>query len=132
MRLFRAKSTYLYLFGVYAINALFLLFHNVKETAPLHTTPLLIVVPQVTGMLLLAVIALMATQKTSSVLEKIILVLTSVICALFIASVVKARGYNMPSPLYSHSLFVAVSCVAALLAGWRLLDVALVERAEKP
>jgi Gpi18-like mannosyltransferase len=132
MRLFRSKGTYIYLVCVYAINALFLLFHAVRKQAPLQTTPLLTVVPQVIGMLLIAVIVLMAMRRTSSVLEKSVLVLTSAICVLFIASVVKSHGYNLPSPLYSHSVFVAVSCGAALLAGWRLLEVAVTERAEKP
>lgn len=121
MRLFRAKSTYIYLFCVYALNAVFLLFHTVKNHAS-HTTPLTIVVPQVIGMLLLAVVALVAIRRTSSVIEKSVLVLTSVICLLFIAGVAESNGCDLPAPLHSHSVFVAVSCVAALLAGWRLLD----------
>ncbi len=82
-------------------------------------------------MLLLALVALMATRRTSSALEKSVLVLTSAICALFIASVGKSHGYNLPSLFYSHSLLVGVSCAAALLAGWRLFEVAVVESAEK-
>ena len=130
MRLFRTKSTYVYLFCAYAINAVFLLFHTVKNHAPLHTTPLTIVVPQVIGMLLLAVMALVAIRRTSSVIERSVLVLTSVICLLFIAGVAEWNGYDLPAPLHSHSVFVAVSCVAALLAAWRLLEVAVMERAD--
>jgi hypothetical protein len=132
MRLFNAKSTYVYLFCVYAMNALFLLFHAVKKPALPSATPFfLVVAPQVVGMLLLAVMALVATRKTSSALEKSVLVLTSVICLLFIADVAKSHGYKLTGPLYSHSVFVAVNCGTALLAGWRVVEVAVAERAEK-
>lgn len=130
MRLFRAKSTYISLFCVYALNAVFLLFYTVKNHAPLHTTPLTIVVPQVIGMLLLAVIALVAIRRTSSVIERSVLVLTSIICLLFIAGVAESIGCDLPAPLHSHPVFVAVSCVTALLAAWRLLEVAAMERAD--
>jgi 4-amino-4-deoxy-L-arabinose transferase-like glycosyltransferase len=128
MRLFKGKGTYIFVFCVYAVNALFLLFHTVK-TPPLHTTSLTIVVPQVIGMSLLAVIALVAIRRTSSAIERGVLVLTSVICALFVARVAESNGCDLPALLYSHSVFVVVSCVAALLAGWRLLEVAVTERA---
>lgn len=125
MRLFRAKSTYVYVFCVYAINALFLLFHATKKSMPTHRTPFVsIVVPQVTGMLLLGVLASLATRKTSSILEKCVLISTTIICLLFVVSVLPEYGYNLPGPLLNYSVFVAVSCVAALLAGWRMLEIA--------
>jgi predicted neutral ceramidase superfamily lipid hydrolase len=123
MRLFRAKSTYVYLFCVYAINALFLLFHSVKKYAPLHATPLLIAVSQVLGMVLLAVLAFFAIRRTSSGLEKCVLVLTGSICLLFVAGVLSEYGYSLPSPLHLHSAFVVTSCATALLAGWRTLQI---------
>lgn len=124
MRLFRAKSTYIYLSCVYAINALFLLFHTVKKHAELHTaTPLLIVISQVIGMLLLAVVAFVAVRSTSSRLEKCVLVLTGGICLLFVAGVFPEYGYGLPSLLRLHSVFVVTSCATALLAGWRTLQI---------
>lgn len=123
MRLFRAKSAYVYLFCVYALNALFLLFHTVKKHVPLHATPLLIVVSQVIGMALLAVLAFWAIRRTSSGLEKCVLVLTGSICLLFVAGVLPEYGYGLPISLHLHSVFVVTSCAAALLAGWRTLQI---------
>jgi hypothetical protein len=131
MRLFRAKSTYTYLFCVYAINAVFLLFHTVKNhAAPFHPTPWTIVVPQVVGMLVLGVMALVAIRRTSSVIEKSVLFLTTVICLLFIAGVAESHGIELPAPLHSHSAFVGASCITAVLAGWRLLEVVMTKRAD--
>jgi hypothetical protein len=123
MQLFRAKSTYVYLFCVYAINALFLLFHTVKKHAPLRTTPPLIVVSQVISMVLLAAMAFFAIRRTSIGLEKCVLVLTGSICLLFVAGVLPEYGHGLPSALHLHSVFVATSCATALLAGWRTLQV---------
>lgn len=129
MRLFRAKTTYIYVFCVYAANAWFLLRHAVKKSIAVHRTPFLpIVLPQVIGMLLLAVLAFLAMRRTSNGLEKFVLVLTGIICLLFVAGVLPEYGYNLPDSLHLHSLFVAASCAAALLAGWRMLQVAIVDK----
>jgi hypothetical protein len=119
---------YVYAFCIYALNALFLLLHAAKKSMPVHRTPFLpIVVPQVVGMLFLGILASLATRRTSRALEKCVLILTTVICLLFVGSVLPEYGYNLPIPLYSHSVFVAVSCAAALLAGWRMLEIAITE-----
>jgi hypothetical protein len=125
MRLFRAKRTYVYIFCVYAVNALLLSVHGVRRSMPTHRAPLLsIVVPQVIGMLFLAALASVATRRTSSFLEKCVLGLTAIICLLFVAGVMHDYGYYLPLPLHSRSVFVAASCAAALLAGWRMLQIA--------
>lgn len=121
MRLFKAKSTYVYLFCVYAINALFLLFHTVNKHPPVHTTPPLIVVSQVIGMVFLAALAFFAIQRTSIGLEKWALALTGSICLLFVAGVLPE--YGLPSAPHLHSVFVATSCATALLVGWRTLQI---------
>jgi len=124
MRLFRAKMTYVCVFCIYAINALFLLLHAAKKSIPTHRTPFVsIVLPQVIGMLLLAVLAFVAVRKTSSSVEKWVSVLTGIICLLFVAGVLSEFGYRLPSPLRLHTAFVALSCAAAVLAGWRMFQV---------
>jgi hypothetical protein len=123
MRLFRAKSLYVYLFCVYALNALFLLFHTVSKHVPLQTTPVLIVVSQVIGMVALAVLAFLAIRRTSSGLEKCLLILTGSICMLFVAGVLPEYGYGLPMSLHLHSVFVVTNCATALLAGWRTLQI---------
>lgn len=129
MRLFKAKGLYIYVFCVYAINALFLLFHHGKKSTPTDgAVGLSIALPQVIGMLFLAVVASLATRRTSSVLERCVLILTSIICLLFVASVLPKFGYNPPRPLHDYSIFVAVSCLAALLAGWRMLQLVMTDK----
>lgn len=129
MRLFKAKRLYIYVFCVYAINALFLLFHYGKKSAPTDgAVGLSIVVPQVIGMLFVALVASLATRRTSSILERCILILTSIICLLFVASVLPKFGYNPPSPLRDYSIFAAVSCLTALLAGWRMLQLVMSDK----
>ncbi len=123
MQLFRTKSTYVYLFCVYAINASFLLLHTAKKRAPLRTAPSLIIISQVIGMVFLAVLAFLAVRRTSIGLEKGVLVLTGSICLLFVAGVLPEYGYDLPGTLHLHSIFVATSCAAALLAGWRTFQI---------
>ncbi len=123
MRLFRAKSTYIYLFCVYAINAFVLLFHNAKKPPQAHPTPTLIVVSQVIGMLFLATLAFLAIRRTSSRLEKCVLVLTVGICLLFVVGLLPEYGYGLPSQLHLHSVFVVTSCMTVFLAGWRTMQI---------
>ncbi len=122
MQLFRAKSTYIYLFCVYAINAFVLLLHTAKKPPQMHPTPTLIVVSQVIGMLFLATLAFLAIRRTSSELEKCVLVLTGGICLLSVAGRLP-EFYGLPSQLHLHSVFVVTSCTTALLAGWRTLQI---------
>lgn len=124
MRLFREKKIYVYVFCVYAITALFLLSPTVKKSVPAHRGALLsIVIPQVVGMSLLAVVVSFAIRRTSNILEKCALILTGIICLLSVVSVFPKFGYDLPRPLIDHSVFVIVSCAAAVLAGWRMLQV---------
>jgi hypothetical protein len=132
MRLFKEQKMYIYVFCVYAITVLFLLSHTVKKSVPAHGGALLsIVIPQVIGMSFLAVIATLATRKTSNILEKCALILTGIICLLSVVSVFPKFGYDVPKPLIDHSVFVAVSCVVAVLAGWRMLQVVTDKRNEQ-
>jgi hypothetical protein len=132
MRLFREKKMYVYVFCAYAITALFLLSHTVKKSEPAHGGALLsIVIPQVIGMSFLAVIAFLATRRTSNILEKCALILTGIICLLSVVSVLPKFGYDVPRLLIDHSVFVAVSCAGAVLAGWRMFQVAAEKRNEQ-
>jgi len=132
MRLFKEKKMYVYVFCVYAITALFLLLHTVKKSVPVHRDALLsIVIPQVIGMSLLAVMASLATRRTSNILEKCALVLTGIVCVLSVVSVFPKFGYDVPTLLIDHSVFVTVSCAAAVLAGWRMLQVVTEKRNEQ-
>lgn len=123
---------YVYVFCVYAITALFLLSHTVKRSVPAHRGALFsIVIPQVIGMSLLAVMASVATRRTSNILEKCALVLTGIICLLSVVSVFPKFGYDVPGPLIDHSVFVTISCAAAVLAGWRMVQVVTDKRNEQ-
>jgi glucose uptake protein GlcU len=124
MRLFKTRRMYVYAACVYGLNALYLVVHSVKKTIPIHRTPSLsIVLPQAIGMLLLAILALAAIRKTSSAIEKSVLTLTGAICILFLMSVLYALGCSWADFPFSHLMFVAISCAAALLASWRVLQV---------
>jgi xanthine/uracil permease len=124
MRLFRAKSTYIYAFCGYAISALFLLSHGTRKSLPAEGgVLLLIVIPQVIGMSLLAAMAFSATRRTSSILEKCALILTGILCLLSVVSVFPKFGYDVPRSVISHSAFVTVTCAAAVVTGWRMLQI---------
>jgi len=124
MRLFKDRSTYVYASCVYAANALFLALHTAKKTALAPGgPPFSIVVPQVIGMSLLAIIAWIATRRTSSVLERCVLTLTGIICLLSVASAVRKFDINVSPMLIDHSVFVVVSWAAAFLAAWRTVQV---------
>jgi hypothetical protein len=124
MRLFKEKKMYVYIFCVYAITVLFLLSHTVKKSVPVHKDAALsIVIPQVIGMSFLALLASLATRRTSNILEKCALILTVIICLLSVVSVFPEFGYDVPRALIDHSVFLTVVCAAAVLAGWRMLQV---------
>jgi hypothetical protein len=125
MRLFKENKMYVYAFCVYALNALFLLLHSVGKSTPTHKLPAFsVLVPQCVCMLLIAVIAFAAIRKTSSAVEKTVLVLTGILCLLFLFNVVSQLGFSWASFPFSHVVFVSISCAAALLAGWRALEIA--------
>lgn|SRR5215469_1638012 len=124
MRLFDAKSTYVYIFCAYALNALFLLLHSPKvPTSSYESSNFLIVVPKIVGMIFGAVLSFASIRKTSSLIEKTVLILTGLLCLLVLASVLPKVGYEWANFSFSHSIFVIVSCVAAVLAGIRALQV---------
>jgi hypothetical protein len=124
MRLFKENKIYAYAFCVYALNALFLLQHSVRKSTPTHKLPAFsVLVLQCICMLLIAVIAFAAIRKTSNAVEKTVLVLTGIICLLFLLNVISQLGFSWASFPFSHVVFVSISCAAALLAGWRALEV---------
>ena len=133
MRLFTGKKMYVYIFCVYAITVFFLLPHPAKKSVPTHGGGVLlwIVLPQVIGMSFLAVLALLGTRRTSNILERCALILTGIICLLSVLSVFPKFGYDVPRSLIDHSVFLAVSCAAALLTGWRMLQIVTDKRNEQ-
>jgi hypothetical protein len=52
-----------------------------------------------------------------------VLVLTGIICLLFLLNVISQLGSSWASFPFSHVVFVSISCAAALLAGWRAREV---------
>lgn len=124
MRLFHERKLYAYAFGVYVINALLVSYHGHKpETLGRRPLLLSIVVPQIIGMLFLALLASLATRRTSSILEKCVLILTAIICLLSVASVLPRFNYDVPKFVIQHLVFVIASYALAMLSGWRMTQV---------
>jgi hypothetical protein len=124
MRLFNDRSTYVYASCVYVTNAVFLACHTTKKAIPAAMgSPFSIVVPQVIGMSFLAIISWLAIRRTSSILERCVLVLTGLVSALSVTSALRKFGLNVPPMLVDHLLFVVLSWAAALLTLWRTLEV---------
>jgi hypothetical protein len=124
MRLFHERKLYAYAFGVYVINALLVSCHGHKPETLGRRPPLLsIVVPQIIGMLFLALLASLAARRTSSTLEKCVLILTAIICLLSVASVLPRFNYDLPKFLIQHLVFVIASYALAMLSGWRMTQV---------
>ena len=123
MRLFDATSTYVYIFCAYALNALFLLLHSTNSPMSSHRSPdFLVLVPMIVGMTFGASLSFVSTRKTSSMIEKTVLILTGVLCLLFLISVLPKAGYEWANFPFSHAIFVTVSCVAAVLTGIRVFQ----------
>jgi glucan phosphoethanolaminetransferase (alkaline phosphatase superfamily) len=123
MRLFDATSTYVYIFCAYALNALVLLLHTTKNPTSSHGSPdLLVLVPMILGMVFGALLSFVSIRKTSSRLEKTVLILTGVLCLLFLISVLPKAGYEWANFPFSHAIFVIVSCIAAVLTGIRVFQ----------
>jgi hypothetical protein len=123
MRLFDATSTYLYIFFAYALNALFLLFHSAKAPTSFHGPPdLLVLIPKVASMVFGVALSFASIRKTSSLIERVVLILTGALCCLFLVSVLSEVGFEWAGFPRSHSAFVIVSCAAAVLAGIRVFQ----------
>jgi hypothetical protein len=123
MRLFDATSTYVYIFCAYALNALVLLLHSTKGPISSNRPPdLLVLVPMIVGMMFGALLSFVWIRKTSSLIEKSVLMLTGVLCLLFLVSVLPEIGYEWANFRFSHLIFIIVSCVAAVLVGIRALQ----------
>jgi hypothetical protein len=123
MRLFHDRKLYAYAFCAYVINALLVSYQGHKLETVGRRPLLSIVVPQIIGMLFLALLASVATRRTSSILEKSILILTAMICLLSVASVLPKFNYDLPKFLIQHLVFVIASYALAMLSGWRMTQV---------
>jgi hypothetical protein len=125
MRLFKENRIYFYAFCVYGLNAFFLLFHSIRGSTQIHRIPnLLVLILECICMLLIVVLALASIGRTTSLVEKTVLILTSGLCLLFLLKVMSELGLRWASLPFSHGVFVAISCATALLAGWRAVVVA--------
>jgi hypothetical protein len=124
MRLFKTNQVYVYASCVYALNAIFLLCHSPKVSAPMHkTSPLFTVAPQMVGMALLAFLAFSYIRNTSSAIEKVVLLLTCILCVMFLAGSLSGFGFGWARIPSAHPIFVTISCAVALLATWRTLQI---------
>jgi hypothetical protein len=125
MQLFEKTNTYVYIFCAYTLNALLLLFHSMKGSLASHKPPdLLVLVPMILGMGSGVLLSFVFIRRTSSLVEKAVLILTGVLCLLFLVSVLAEIGYEWADFPFSHAIFVLVSCAAAVLAGIRVLQLA--------
>jgi hypothetical protein len=125
MRLFDATSTYVYIFGAYALNSLFLLVH-LRSPASLHGPPSLVVLlPKAVGMICGVAITFASMRKTTSFIERIVLVLTGLLCVFVLVGVLPELGYRWAAFPFSRMLFVVISCLATVLVGIRVLQVVL-------
>jgi hypothetical protein len=125
MRLFKAKSIYVYASCVYALNALFLLWHSARGPAPINKTPplLSVVAPQMVGMAFLAIVAFSYIRNTSSAIKKAVLFLTCLICVLFLHGSLSKFGFVGASIPAAYPVFMTASCAAAILAVWRTVQI---------
>jgi hypothetical protein len=123
MRLFKETSTYVYIFLAYALNALFLLLHSAKEPLASPKPPdLLVFIPMIVGMMAGAVMSFVSIRNTSIFVEKGVLILTGLLCLLFVISTLPRLGYGWAAFPFSRPLFIVISCVAAVLVGVRVLQ----------
>jgi glucan phosphoethanolaminetransferase (alkaline phosphatase superfamily) len=123
MRLFDATSTYVYIFCAYALNALVLLLHTTKNpTSTLRSPDFLVLIPMIVGMVFGALLSFVSIRKTSSRIEKTVLILTGALCVLFLIGVLPKVGYEWANFPFSHAIFVIVSCIAAVLTGIRVFQ----------
>jgi hypothetical protein len=123
MRLFKATSTYVYIFCAYVLNAIVLLLHSVKSSPSSHNpADLLVLIPMIVGMLAGAVMSFFSIRHTSIFVEKSVLILTGLLCLLFVISTLPGLGYEWAAFPFSRPLFIVISCVAAVLVGARVLQ----------
>jgi hypothetical membrane protein len=75
-------------------------------------------------MLFVVIISFASIRSTSSTLEKVVLVLSGILCSLVLVGVLPELGYPWAVSPFANTLFVVVSCAVALLAGLRTIQIA--------
>ena len=124
MRLFKATSTYVYIFCAYALNAIALLLHSERSSPSSHKPEdLLVLIPMIVCMMAGAIMSFVSIRNTSIVIEKCALILTGLLCLLFVISTLPGLGYEWAAFPFSRPLFIVISCAAAVLVGVRVLQV---------
>ena len=124
MRIFKTTRGYALVFCAYALVALATVHNLFRNSGPLVThSTFSIQLPAIVGMLCCAIVLPGLLRKTTNTLEKVILILTEVVCLLWLVNVLAKVGLAwaaIPCERYCSATLV---CVAALLAGARLVDV---------
>lgn len=124
MQIFKTTRGYALVFCAYVFIALATL-HNLFRNpgAPITHSPLSTQIPAIIGMLCCAIALPGLLRKTSNTLERVVLVLTEAVCLLWLANVLPKVGLAWAAIPYEHYFSATLVCVAALLAGIRLVDV---------
>ncbi len=124
MQIFKTTRGYALVFSAYAFIALATL-HNLfrKPGASITHSPFSTQIPEIVGMLCCAIVLPGLLRKTSNTIERVVLILTEVVCLLWLANVLPKAGLDWAVIPYEHYFSATLVCASALLAGVRLVGV---------
>jgi hypothetical protein len=124
MQIFKTIRGYALVFCAYALVALATVHNLFRNPGPsvTHST-FSIQLPAIVGMLCCAIVLPGLLRKTTNTLEKVVLVLTEAVCILWLVNVLAKVGLAWAAIPHERYFFASLVCVAALLAGVRLVDV---------
>lgn len=124
MQMFKTTRAYLVVFCLYILNALIVCYPlraNSQANPFVYSSYFLIA--NILGGLFCLMLFLSGIRKTSSLVEKFIMILSGLFFVLFITDNIHKLGYAWAFVPLRHSISAVVICAAAILTGIRLLQV---------
>lgn len=132
MQIFKTSRAYALVFCGYTLVAVAAVHSLLRSPGPpVAHSPLSTQIAAIVGMLCCAIVLPGLLRKTTSVLERLALVLTEAVCLLWLVNVLPKIGLAWASIPHERYFSAILVCAAALLAGIRLFGVVLQRKADQ-
>lgn len=130
MRIFKNSSTYVIAFLAYTMCALLSFHRSAKQSLSVPRADAFICFSQVAVSSCVAFLFFSLMRKTTYAIEKAALALSGVYFVFYSLSTLRTFGYLPAFFSARHSLFVIITCLSAMVAGVRMVQVLSNQRNE--
>jgi hypothetical protein len=130
MRIFKSTSNYVIAFFAYGMSALLSFHRSPQKSLSVPRADAFICFSQVVVSFCVALLFISLMRRTTYGIEKAALALTGVYFIFYSLSTLQTFGYLPPLFSSTHPIFVIITCLSAIVAGVRMVQVLSNQRNE--